>query len=208
MPDLAGTPVAYVRNRSRTMIHIARVSAVFLLVLGVWACGVLGGEIHPGKTSARRSVQNDDVGVGTRLAAAGGETSGQDEGRNVAKVKPLVVFQSVRKGWRNGTPGPFERYLGKGKVRLDFGEGGPRGGLYTRGQAYYLLKDYFRRTHTVEIGFLRTSEGATKGSRPYALLERMCRDRHGVISKEVVFVSLALEGDQWVISELRAIPAR
>jgi hypothetical protein len=29
-----------------------------------------------------------------------------------------------------------------------------------------------------------------------------------VIKKEIVFVSLSLEDDQWIISELRAIPAR
>lgn len=190
------------------MIYIARVSAVFLLVLGVWVCGVLGGEIHPGKTSARRSVQKDDVGVGTRLAAAGGETSGQDEGRNVAKVKPLVVFREVRKGWRNGTPGPFERYLGKGKVRLDFGEGGPRGGLFTRSQAYYLIADYLRRTHTISIELLRVSEQSKRGPRPYALLERTCRYRNGVSGKEKIFVSLSAESGKWVISELRVIPTK
>jgi hypothetical protein len=207
-PDLAGTPVAYAINRSRTMILVARVSAVFLLVLGVWMCGVSSGEVHPGRSSAGGPVQKDDVGVGTRLAALDGEVSGQDEGRNVAKVKPLAIFREVEKGWRDGTPKPFERYFGKGKVRLDFGEGGPRGGLFTGSQAYYLLEDYFGKTHTLEIGFLRTSGRARQGSRPYALLERKCRYKNGVIKKEIVFVSLSLEDDQWIISELRAIPAR
>jgi hypothetical protein len=208
MSEVAGTPVAYDINRSRTMMFIARVSAVFLLVFGVCTCGVSSGEVHSGRISAERPAKKDDVGVGTRLAALDGEPSGQDEGRNVAKVKPLAIFREVEKGWRNGTPKPFERYFGKGKVRLDFGEGGPRGGLFTGSQAYYLLKDYFGKTHTLEIGFLKMSERAKKGARPYALLERTCRYKNGVIKKEIVFVSLSLEDDQWIISELRAIAAR
>jgi hypothetical protein len=203
-----GTAIAIRRSRGEQMDFIARVSAVFLLVIGMWVCGVWGGETYDQEISRSRLVPDDDVGVGTKVAALSEEISMDAEVRGGARVEPLTVFRGVETGWRNGTPKPFERYLGKGKVRLDLGEGGPRGGLVTRSQAYYLLADYFLRTQTLSIGFARMSEGPQKAPRPYALLERKCRYKNGVVGKEVVFVSLRLEDGQWVISELRAIPAK
>lgn len=204
----AGTPVAMGRVRGRKMENITRVSAVFLLVLGMVVLGMSSGKALGKGISARRPVTRQDAGVGTRLAASGDEVSANDQGRSVAKVRPLEVFREVEKGWRNGTPKPFERYLGKGKVWLDFGEGGPRGGFYTRGQAYYLITDYLRRTQTIDIGLVRVSEGSKGQSPPYARLERTCRYKHGVSGKEMIFVSLADEDHTWVISELRVVPVK
>jgi hypothetical protein len=190
------------------MKRIARVSAVFLLVLGMWCGGVWSGEARSQEISAQRPDARSDAGVGTRLAALGDEVSQQAQKQTVAKARPLDIFREVEQGWRSGTPKPFERYLGKGKVRLDFGEGGPRGGLFTRSQAYYLIADYLRRTHTVNIKLLRVAEQSKRGPRPYALLERKCRYKNGVSGKEKIFVLLSAESGQWVISELRIIPAK
>jgi hypothetical protein len=207
MPKPSGTSIAVIGPGGKVMEGIARVSAVFLLIMGMWVCGVSSGESRHQGTSRPRPVP-DDVGVGTKVAARGEKVSREDDVGGGARVRPLTVFRGVEKGWRNGTPKPFERYLGKGKVRLDLGEGGPRGVYFTRSQAYYLLADYLRRTQTLDIELARMSDGTDKASRPYALLDRKCRYRNGVTGKEVVFVSLRLEDDQWVISELRAVPAR
>jgi hypothetical protein len=190
------------------MKRITRVSAVFLLVLGMFAGGALSGKALGKGISARRPVTRQDAGVGTRLAASGEKISANDQGRSAAKVRPLNVFREVEKGWRSDTLKPFERYLGKGKVWLDFGEGGPRGGFYTRSQAYYLISGYLKRTHTIDIGLVKVSEDTKRGSRPYARLERTCRYKYGVSGKEMIFVSLSLEDGNWVISELRVLPAR
>jgi hypothetical protein len=208
MLNQAGTPIAVLRLRGEKMESIARVSAVFLLIMGMWVCGVWSGETHHQGISRPRPVPDDDVGVGTKTAAWGDEVSGRDERRGGVVVRPLTVFRGVEKGWQNGTPKPFERYLGKGKVRLELGEGGPRGGLFTRSQAYYLLADYLRRAQTLSVKLARMSDGTDRSSRPYALLERKCRYRNGVIRNEVVFVSLKSEDGRWVISELRAVSAR
>jgi hypothetical protein len=203
-----GTPVALSVGRGMMMEPIVRVSAVFLLILGIWVCGVWGGEVHRRGSSAQRSVLGDDVGVGTKAAVLCKEASKDARVHSTARIDPLKIFGAVEKGWRDGTPKPFEGYLGKGKVRLDFGEGGPRGGLFTRSQAYYLLADYLRRAQTVRIGIARMSDGSKKGSRPHALLERLCRYSNGVARKEIIFVSLSREDDRWVISELRVVPAK
>ena len=188
------------------MNSIARVSAVFLLILGVGVCG--GWEAKADRRGiSTRQANSKKTGVGTK-AGESEEGSGVNEGSGGLKVKPLVVFREVERGWRSGTPRPFERYLGKGKVRLDFAEGGSRGGLFTKSQAYYLIADYLRRTKTTDIGFLKITDSGNQTQKPYALFERTCRDRNGISRKEVIFVSLSSEDKAWVISELRVIPAR
>ena len=91
---------------------------------------------------------------------------------------------------------------------MDFGEGGPRDGLYSRSQAYYLIADYLKRTPTVSVGSLRMSDETRNSSGPYALLERTYRYKNRPAGKEVIFVSLVPEGSRWVISQMRAVPAR
>jgi hypothetical protein len=122
-------------------------------------------------------------------------------------AKPLVVFREVERGWQSGTPKPFGRYFGKGRVRLDFGEGGPRGGFYTRSQAYYLVADFLRRYETVKIEQVTTSAEDKDGARPYALWKLVCRNRNGVTMHERIFMSLSWEDGSWAIAEIRVVPA-
>jgi hypothetical protein len=136
------------------------------------------------------------------------EESRVAEPSEAAGARPREIFREVEKGWRYGTPEPFERYLGKGRIKLDFGEGGPRGEFFTRGQAYYLISDYLKRTRTLKVSLLRMSGENDKVKQPYALLERTCRPRNGSVRKEFVFILLAPEGRSWAITELRAVTAR
>lgn len=197
---------------------VARVGAVLLLVGLAWVSGVVGGEGNRrGYSEGQTSKQNTGVGTREVLSQGGSalreetstsgrpsEVKGTSEGRGDA----LTVFGEVAAGWRSATPKPFEKYLRKGKVRLDFGEGGPRGGLFARSQAYYLIAGYLKGTQTLHLGFAKISDGAKGNSEPYALLERTYRDRDGVSRKEVVVITLALDDGAWVIAELRVIPAK
>ena len=203
---------------SLNMESIARVSAVFLLVGLVWVAGVLGDE---GKSRGYdgRTQTKQKAGVGTEMGLPQGDSGMRRESPGAGKVPEAkgisgaygdvaAVFRDVEAGWRSATPKPFEKYLRKGKVRLDFGEGGPRGGLFARSQAYYLIADYLRGTQTLDAGLVKISEGVKDATKPYALVERIFRDRNGMSRREVVFVSLALEDSLWAISELRVIPAK
>jgi hypothetical protein len=202
------------------MDSLARVSAVFLLIGLVWVTGIFAGGDDRRLSSQVRTQPKTNVGVGTRVgpeskgdprlveeSPAAQEPSGV-RGSPGGDERVLAVFREVEVGWRAGTPKPFEKYFRKGKVRLDLGEGGPRGGLFARSQAYYLIADYLKGTQTLDIDLVKTSDGTQGKTRPYALLERVFRDRNGVSRKEVVFISLALEDSLWAISELRAIPAK
>jgi hypothetical protein len=91
---------------------------------------------------------------------------------------------------------------------LDFGEGGPRDGLYTKSQAHYLISEYLRKKPTLRISMVKMSEDTGKDSRPYAFLERTHRWKNKSAVSEVIFVSLRSEDGRWVISEMRAVRTR
>jgi hypothetical protein len=190
------------------MERIARVSAVFLLVSAVWVCGVLGDAVDRRGASAQVPKTKDDVGVGTNSGTESEKVRGVAEKQDAAVNRPREVFRAVEMGWRTGTPKPFERHLGKGKVWLDFGEGGLRGGLYGKSQTYYMLADYLKRKPTVSTSMIKMSEKNGKNTRPYARFESTYRYKTGPNKKEVIFVSLVLEDNRWVISEIRAVPAK
>lgn len=186
----------------------ARVSAVFLLVSAIWVCGVWGDAADRRGASADASDKKEDVGVGTKSDVADGKVQGAVEKQGAVSIGPRVVFREVEQGWRDGTPKPFERHLGKGKVRLDFGEGGPRDGLYTKSQAHYLIAEYLRKKPTLEIDTVKMSDDTRKGARPYAFLERTHRWKNKSAVSEVIFVALRDEDERWVISEMRAVRTR
>jgi len=185
-----------------------RVSAVFLLALAIWVGGVWADDADRRAASARGSETKNKTGVGTETDTRETERSRDAVKGEAARARPREVFREVEKGWRYGTPAPFERYLGKGRIRLDFGEGGPRGEFFTRSQAYYLILDYFKRTSTVKVSLLKVSDRSDGNEHPYALLERTCRYKNGSVKQEFVFVQLSLESNDWVITELRAVTAR
>jgi hypothetical protein len=224
MVTAPGTYVAYrgkrgVKMDSISTETIARVGAVLLLVGLVWASSVMGGGDNRRGYSDARTQTKTRTGVGTESGPREGDSKVREESPKSGKASrageilgapgsALTVFREVESGWRSATPKPFEKYFRKGKVRLDFGEGGPRGGLFARSQAYYLLGDYLKGTQTLEIGFSKISTGPTSGAGPHALLERSYRDRNGVSRREVIVISLSQEDSVWAISEVRVIPAK
>jgi hypothetical protein len=185
-----------------------RVSAVFLLALAIWVGCAWADDADRQAASARRPATKNKVGVGTETGPRQAEESRVAEQGEAAGARPREVFREVEKGLRLGSPAPFERYLGKGRIKLDFGEGGPRGGSFTRGQSFYLIADYLKRAPTVEVRLLKVSGENERTGRPFALLERTCRLRNGPVRKEYVFVLLSPESDGWMITELRAVAAR
>jgi len=197
---------------------IARVSAVLLLVGLVWCKGVWG-EDGSRRWYAQQAQPKMQAGAGTetglqqgdskvRAESPGASTKSEARETSGAMGEAVAVFRDVAAGWRTADPKPFEKYLRKGKVRLDFGEGGPRGGLFAKSQAYYLIADYLKGTQTIDIDLVKFSDGSKNMTRPYALIERVFRDRDGMQRKEVVFVSLILEDSSWAIAEVRAISAK
>ncbi len=205
---MAGTGIAYELSGGRRMVRIARVSAVFLLALGLLMTSVTWGKTRSKGGSVRETLSSNEAGVGTTQIAGDKVAPKRHDRARAERIEPQVIFRAVATGLRSGRPEAFVGYFGKGRVRLDFGEGGPRGGLFTKSQAYYLLSQYLKRAQTMSTRFIRSPQVSTGHGHPSTLLERLCRYRSGVVSKQLIFVSLSLEDNRWVISEMRIIPAQ
>ena len=190
------------------MSWVLKASAVSLLI-GVMMMGLCGGEENRRGVTEESPEPVSDAGAGTKTREELTLESQKAKGSQEVTSEALEVLGAIEEGWRKSSARPFGTHLGKAKVRIDLGEGGPRGGLFTRSQAYYLLSDYLDDFQTVELEIDKTSTETTKsGSRPYVLFERAYRTPDGAERRQVVFVSLSREDGAYVISELRAIPSK
>jgi len=189
------------------MGRATRVSAVFLLALGL-LLSTCWGKTRSSENSARETLSPNEARVGTTQTVGDKVTPKRHSRTRAEEVEPKAIFQAVAKGLRSGRPEAFTGYFGRGRVRLEFGEGGPRGGLFTKSQAYYLLSQYLKRAQTLSMRIVRMSGVRIKRGHPSALIERVCRYRSGAVTKQLVFVSLSLEDNRWIISEMRIIPAQ
>jgi hypothetical protein len=189
------------------MSWVLKASAVSLLI-GVMMTGLCGGEENRRGVTEESPEPVSDAGAGTKTREELTLESQKATGSREVTREALEVLGAIEEGWRKSSARPFGTHLGKAKVRIDLGEGGPRGGLFTRSQAYYLLSDYLDDFQTVELRVDKTSTETRSGSKPYILFERAYRTRDGAGRRQVVFVSLSREDDRFVISELRAIPSK
>jgi hypothetical protein len=207
LPQAAGTAFALRRSVSLIMKWVLKASAVSLLIGVVVASGVCGGEENRRGVTGESPEPISDAGAGTKTREELTLESQKGEGPEAVTSAALEVLGAIEQGWMRSSAGPFGKYLGKTKVRIDLGEGGPRGGLFTRSQAYYLLGDYLEDFRTVGLEVDKTSTGTGSGSRPYILFHRAYRTPDGAEKRQVVFVSLSPGDGRWIISEIRAIPS-
>ena len=117
---------------------------------------------------------------------------------------PLIVFADIEEGWKKGDVDKILQHFGKGKVSISI-DGGPLGGSFSKDQSFYLLKDYFKYTITKKYEFVQY-RNVTNGSRQvFAIAERYYkRSDDGRLFKDKIYVSLQLEDDRWVISEIKS----
>jgi hypothetical protein len=153
------------------------------------------------------------LGAGFLLSACG-LSSGQDTLR--AKEMPLpvgvgsadtssskVAFERIAKAWLEGDAEGFAPFLGEGKVTIQL----PRvvGGVLSRNQAEYVLKDLFKYTTTDKFEFKKYDAFLSEGVAGIA--DRTYRSgKDGPAQKDRVSVWLVQEGrekPQWVIREIR-----
>jgi|GEM_PF-1143690 len=190
------------------MRRVLIASAVSLLIGFLVVSGLCGGEENRRGVADEDPEPQSDAGAGTKTREELTLESQKGKGSRQVTSEALAVLGAIEQGWRVSSAEPFGTHLGKAKVRIDLGEGGPRGGLFTRSQAYYLLSDYLDRFRTVELTVAKRSAQIWSASKPYILFERAYRTQDGEHGKQIVFVSLNRDGDEYVISEINAIPSK
>ncbi|MGQ9603385.1 MAG: hypothetical protein ACUVUU_04155 [bacterium] len=185
----------------------ARKSAVFLIASALIVCMVSIGEPAQRGSSVQKGIQKRRAGVGTNHGGSEVLSLKRPTGDKMPDVQPITIFRAIEAGIRSSNVKEFGGFLGRERVFLEIDEGGPRGGRFAKGQAYYLLVDYLKETRTLRIDLAKLSEAKGSEGKPFALFERVYRTRTGAIRKEMIFVCLGFENDSWVISEFRVIPA-
>jgi hypothetical protein len=137
------------------------------------------------------------VGTGEGTSSVGGRADS-------SSVEP--VFSSIEKAWAAGDARALVQTFGRRKVFISLPDGGPEGGLFSRDQSYYILKDLFGTARTEEFSFVTIHGPEAERSTAFGLAKRVFRPRDaGSALRDRVFVSLVLEGDRWVVSEIKSV---
>jgi hypothetical protein len=123
-----------------------------------------------------------------------------------AQSGPILVFADIEAGWNKEQVEQILQHYGKGKVAIAIEGSGPTGGKFSRNQSYYLLKDLFTYTITEKFEFVQYRHVTDGRDDVYAVAERKYkRNDDGRTFKDKIYVSLHLEDDRWVISEIKSI---
>jgi hypothetical protein len=118
---------------------------------------------------------------------------------------PIAVFAEVETGWKNEQVQQILRHYGKGKVAISIEGSSPTGGQFSRNQSYYLFQDLFKYTITEKFQFVQYRHVSDGRENVYAVAERHYkRNDDGRLFKDKIYVSLHLEDDRWVISEIKS----
>lgn len=120
-------------------------------------------------------------------------------------AQPLQLFERIARAWADGAADSLLVHFGEGKVSLAFSHGGPRGGLFTRTQASYLLADLFKYSTTEKFEYVKFRNIEKDGQLPYAVADRVFRLENGILYHDQVYVSLRREANAWKIAEIKSI---
>ena len=158
-------------------------------------------------TALQRSIRLAAAGLLLAAAAAGAKEETPTNGGRAEYSKPVdPVFSSIEKAWAAGDARALVRTFGRRKVFISLPDGGPAGGLFSRDQSYYILKDLFGTARTEEFAFVTIHGPEAERSTAFGLAKRVFRPRDaGSALRDRVFVSLVLEGDRWVVSEIKSV---
>ena len=159
-----------------------------------------------GSTAApsEESVSRPDPSIDTSWVAADSSEPLLEPG-TPPDAQPLLVFERIETAWATSIADSLLVHFGEGKVSLAFTHGGPRGGLFTRTQAGYLLGDLFKYSSTERFRFVKFRNIDKDGQLPFAVADRVFRLENGVLYHDQVYVSLRRESGYWKVAEIKSI---
>lgn len=118
---------------------------------------------------------------------------------------PHRVFDDFQRAWLAEDTESLLGLLGRGRVYISLGPGGPFGGSFSPNQAFYLIEDHFDHTVTEHFEIKRTRTVEENGRKVFAIAEREFRwNENGRQYKDKLFISLRREDQRWVISEIKS----
>lgn len=186
---------------SLTMAFFVMRPALFALLLLVslagWTYAVAD---DPGGDAASKGQKPDPQEQSSGEADTSEAVSEQLEG-----LGPIGVFADIEEGWKKEKLGLILRHYGRGKVAISI-DGGPTGGAFSKNQSHYLFKDLFKYTITKKFEFVQYRNVSDGRGKVYAVAVRSYkRNDDGRLFEDKIYVSLQIENDAWVISEIKSI---
>jgi hypothetical protein len=119
---------------------------------------------------------------------------------------PIEVFADIEEAWKKEKVEQILRHYGKGKVSIAIEGIGPTGGAFSKNQSHYLFKDLFKYTITTKFEFVQYRKVSDDHDKVYAVAERTYkRNDDGRLFEDKIYVSLHMEDDLWVISEIKSV---
>jgi hypothetical protein len=172
------------------------ISTGVLLCLAVgWLCGVASQPVAAEPQGPR--VVSQDKGTGQPAEPAS---------KDSAALGPIGVFADIEEAWKKERVDQILRHYGKGKVAIAIAGSGPTGGEFSKNQSHYLFKDLFKYTITTKFEFVQYRNVSDDRVKVYAVAERTYkRNDDGRLFEDKIYVSLQLEDESWVISEIKSV---
>lgn len=125
---------------------------------------------------------------------------------STAGLRPAPVFASLERAWVVGNADSLLEHFGKRKVYISLPDGGPEGGLYSRAQSYFILKELFDATWTEEFSFVSIRQLEDPPGTAVGRAERVFRRRDSSrLLQDRLFFSLVQENDHWVVAEIKSV---
>ena len=176
----------------------ALAAVLSLVLLSAWVCHAAA---NPAQQTPSRDEQKDKPPVDPVEARV----------KTVPKqpapaMGPISVFADIEEGWKREDFRPILRHYPDGKVAISIEGSGPTGGQFSRNQSHYLFQDLFKYTITEKFEFVQYRSLSDGQGKVYAVAERSYkRNDDGRLFKDKIYVSLNLENERWVISEIKSV---
>ena len=169
------------------------------------ACAVMAG-VCSGEANVAAPIGGDQTGRTKKPPTRKVPNSGSSKPSPKEDSGPIAVFASIESGWKAQNVKQILAHFGKGKVAISIAGAGPSGGRFSKSQSYYLLKDLFKYTITKKFEFIQYRHMNSGKKRVFAVAERNYkRTDDGRLFKDKIYVSLQIEGDHWVVDEIKSI---
>jgi hypothetical protein len=179
-------------------MRTALLSGLALCILGACVCGVASKPVAADQSTGAKATppkSSEDTVKSVKPVSQETDTLG-----------PIGVFADIEEGWKKEDVRQILRHYGSGKVAIAIEGIGPTGGQFSKNQSHYLLKDLFKYTITTKFEFVQYRNVSDDRVKVYAVAERAYkRNDDGRLFEDKIYVSLQLEDDLWVISEIKSV---
>jgi hypothetical protein len=120
-------------------------------------------------------------------------------------AETIPIFRGIERAWRSEDAAALSEFAGEQRVYLSVRGLGEEGGYYSKAQVFYLLKRMFKTTKLRRFEFVKFHNSGSKTRKVYGTAYRSFESTSGGrLFEDKVYVTLKLEGERWVVSEIKS----